>query len=147
MELGLKEKYINCRYCNEVVSSFAPICKKCGLEMTSEGIIELAEIEELTIDAKEDALRLNLISGFCLCYTIIGGIILFPLTNYVGLINSSFIVAFFYYLFALFKWQKKYSKIILQTDELFEAKINKRASIIVFFVSIFINFLFYWFGK
>ena len=41
-----ERKFANCRLCDTLVSSDNPICKNCGLEMSPQGIIELAEIEE-----------------------------------------------------------------------------------------------------
>ena len=53
-----KERFADCPLCNTPVSSNSPICKKCGLEMSSEGIIEMAEDKE-SRDCKTDCVTVH----------------------------------------------------------------------------------------
>jgi hypothetical protein len=51
------EKFIECRLCNHLVGSLNPICKNCGLEMSSEGIIDFAECEEICAEIEANKAR------------------------------------------------------------------------------------------
>lgn len=80
-----RERFIECRYCDHLVSSENPVCSNCGLEMTSEGITELAKLDESTREESYSRIKRSYILMFIalmsLFFTIIGGLMSYWIEN------------------------------------------------------------------
>jgi hypothetical protein len=133
-----EEKHIACRYCGGVVYSSQPACAKCGLEMTSQGIVELSEIEDKAFQALGDIYKLKMTSA------------LFPGFTIIGFILASIIeIKFFFYVYFLMGivavglnfigWNQKYSAVDFSPEDGEYIKTNKRQALTLFLGNLIIG--------
>lgn len=137
-----KERFADCPLCNTPVSSNSPICKKCGLEMSSEGIIEMAEdkesIEPVDNIDFSDIYNLRNLAFLSLAYNIFGYIF------YLGLelpffFKIYFWIGLFFYYSAYTSWNKKFSKQTLSYEDAVIVKKEKTISLLIFLCSTLIG--------
>lgn len=151
MEENLKifeEKFAECRLCNHLVSSSNPMCGKCGLETSSEGIIELAELEESVEDAERQgfwgiySLRILAIISFVM---ILFGALFLSL-GLSSIFKLYYWTGFFLYALAYFAWDKKYLRTTFGIEETELIAREKRISLIIFISSIILGTIIYIFS-
>lgn len=133
-----EEKFAECRLCNNLVSSLNPICKNCGLEMSREGIIELAEFDEIDEKIEREGFigiySLRVFSLMSLAMTIFGAFFFlsFGLSSFF---NLYFGAGLFFYLMTYFFWNKNYLKQKFGVEETQLIAKEKRLSLIIFTMS------------
>ena len=103
-----QERFIECRYCDHLVSSDNPICGNCGLEMSSQGIIELAELEDNESKDFDKIYRLTYLAVFNFTMVFLGIV-------YIFLGTQTFFKFFFWldivlYVIGYFLWKKTTSE-------------------------------------
>ena len=133
-----EEKHVPCRYCNGIVYASHPVCAKCGLEMTSEGVVELSEVENRTFGAADELYKLKLTSGFFLVFTIAGFafsymlelIIFFHLYFWMGIVTV---------FFNFTGWNRKYSTIDFTLEDSEMIKRTKREILGFFFCNLVVG--------
>lgn len=103
-----EEKFVECRFCDHLVSSENPICKHCGLEMSSEGIIELAEIEENESKDFDKIYRLTYLAVFNFTSVFVGIVYIF--LGVQTFFKFFFWLSLFLYVAGYFLWKKKTSE-------------------------------------
>jgi hypothetical protein len=136
------EKFIECRLCNHLVGSLNPTCKNCGLEMSSEGILELAEFEEIDEKIEKDGFigiySLRILAILSLAMTLFGAVFFlsFGLPSFFKLYFGT---GLFIYLAAYLSWNKKYLKQKFGTEETELIAKEKRLSLMIFTFSILIG--------
>jgi hypothetical protein len=140
VSIAPKEKFTNCRLCHNLVGSDNPICKTCGLEMSSEGIIELATIEEQENLGFDRIYDLKVLSIFSLLSTILG--YLFTLLFQSMEVNITFFfklyfwVGFLGYLPVYINWHQKHSKKRYSVEDAELIKSQKKQSLLIFSLSV-----------
>ncbi len=123
-----KESYIECRLCGNTISSSKPICRKCGLEISPEGVEELAQIKEQIFQAISDANSLKLIASMSLTYSLISICYYLLIGPQSVWFNLALWVSYVYFIVSFIRWHQKYSKIIFDADDLDEIQKDKRAA-------------------
>jgi hypothetical protein len=136
-----EEKHIECRLCGGIVYSQNPTCKKCGLEMSRNGIKDLAEME----DEKYVALsKVSMIKYSAINSHIFNALSLFYLSLNTGFFSKLFILfGFFIFIGNYSGWNQKYSKIEFSQEDKLEIKTAKQESLVIFAVSAVIGICIY----
>lgn len=135
-----KERYAECRLCGNTVSSSKPTCKKCGLETSPEGIENLAQIEEQTFKAINDANSLKLIATASLTFSS------FSIYYYIAIgpqsvwFNLALWVSYVYFIVSFIRWNRKYSKIIFDSNDIEKIQKDKRTALFLIICSMVISF-------
>jgi hypothetical protein len=120
-----KERYIDCPYCRHPISSYEPVCKKCGLEVNRAGIEELGEIEERISLALNDASRLKWLGSAALWYSFLGIFYFFAIDRQAVWFNVPLWVSYAYFIVSFVKWQRKYSGLIFEAEDLEKIRADK----------------------
>lgn len=135
-----KEKYAECRLCGTIVSSSKPVCQKCGLQTSSIGIEELAEIDDQISNALSDANSLILLASIAF-FLSIGNIFYFFLVDRNAVwFNLPLWISYLYFGISYLKWHKNYSKIIFNNCDFEEIKKAKKKSLIFIGYSMALGF-------
>jgi len=139
--IKFEENYVFCRFCNGIVYADQPICKKCGLGMSSEGITELAEIEEENIKALDAIYKLRQSSTIFLVMTIVGFLIaLIP--GFSFFFHLYFWVAISSIFLNFIGWNNKYSALNFAFDDTEMVKKKKREILLLFFGNLILGLAF-----
>lgn len=133
-----EEKHTFCRYCNGVVYASHPTCKKCGLEMSTQGVAELAEIESRNIKALEEIYKIKMTSVIFLPFTLIGFV-------FASMLDMKFFFHVYFWMgiisvfFAFLGWNQKYSLIdfTAEDDEIIQK--YKKEILILFFCNLIVG--------
>lgn len=131
----LKERYIECRLCGNTISSSKPICRECGLQASPEGVEELAQIEEQTFQAVNDANSLKLIASTSLTFS------MFSIYYYLAIgpqsvwFNLALWVSYVYFVVSFIRWHRKYSKIVFNANDFEKIQKDKRTAWILIICS------------
>ncbi len=138
-----EEKFAECRLCNHLVSSINPICKNCGLETSSEGIIELAEIDDLELEDEisklNDAFTLRVLAILSLLMMIFT--YLFSSLGIKSISNACFLFGEIIYIVGYISINRKLQKTKLSNQELQIIRKEKTFSLSIFLLSTFIGSL------
>lgn len=143
--LGLNEnqfeKFIECPICDHSVGSLNPICQNCGLEMSSEGIIEFAECEEIELEI--DKAKTTEIASFRSFAVIFSGSSLFLmfwifLTEIKPVPLFIFWISIFAFIVGFSVTSFQLSRKNLTLEEKLKIKKEKIISLSIFFFSILI---------
>lgn len=147
-----EEKFAECRLCNHLVGSFNPTCKSCGLEMSSEGIIELAEIKDYQDSLNEDNHNKNLdfadvfnlknLACLSLAFTIVGTVFSLS-TGFNLMFKVYFWLGLFFYVSFYISWNNKFSKAELSAEEMDIVKREKTISLLIFLSSSILGAIIY----
>lgn len=140
-----EERFAECRLCNHLVSSINPICKNCGLETSSEGIIELAELEESVENAEKQGFvgiySLRVFAIISLAMNLLGG--LFLSLGISSIFKLYYWIGFFLYAIAYFAWHKRYLKTKFGIEETKLIAREKRISLVIFTASTILGTIIY----
>ena len=135
-----KERYIECPYCFHPISSYKAICAKCGLEVSAEGVEELAQIEEQILDAVYDAGNLKSIASFAFGYSFFNLLYFFLIDREAIWLNVMLWGSYVYFIIAFVKWHQKYSKLVFEPDDLEKIRSDKRAALTFILYSVIVGF-------
>ncbi|MGI9054459.1 MAG: hypothetical protein ACR2F2_01520 [Pyrinomonadaceae bacterium] len=132
-----KESHIVCRLCGTIVHSNHPTCRKCGLEVSSEGIEELAEIEDKTLRAISEAENLKIIASFSIGFSL-GSIYYYYLIHPQAVwFNLPLWINYIYFAIAYIRWHRRYADMIFEETDLENIKSAKwNAFILILFSAI-----------
>lgn len=135
-----KVRYIDCPYCLHPISSSKAICPKCGLEVSAKGVEELAQIEEQISDAVNDAGNLKLIASFPFGYSFVNLIYFFAIDPQAIWLNIPLWGGYVYFAISFVKWQRKYSRLIFNPDDLEKIRRDKRGALTLIVCSMIVGF-------
>lgn len=134
-----KERYIDCPYCHYPISSYEPVCKKCGLEVNRAGIEELARIEEQISLALDGAGNLKILASIPFVFSFIN-LYYFWLDPQAVWLNVPFYASCGYFIVSFIKWHWKYSGIIFDPDDLEKIRNDKRVAVTLIAYSMIVGF-------
>ena len=139
--IKIEENYVFCSFCGGIVYADLPTCKKCGLGMSSEGVSDLAKIEEENTEALDRIYKLRQSSTVFLVLTGIGSL--------VALIPG---FSFFFYVYfwmaisniflGFVNWNNKYSTLNFAFEDIETIKQKKKEILFLFFVNLILGLAF-----
>lgn len=136
-----EENYVFCRFCGGIVYADHPNCKKCGLEMSSEGVTELAEIEEENVKSLDEIYKLRQTSSIFLLMTIAG--FLFSLMlGFSFFFHLYFWIAISSIFFNFVGWNNKYAGLNFAIEDIETVKQKKREILFLFFGNLILGLAF-----
>ena len=136
-----EEIYAFCRYCDGIVYANQPICKKCGLEMSSEGIFELAEIEEVNVKALDEIYKLRQSATIFLLMTIVGFLIaLIP--GFSFFFHLYFWIAISSIFFNFIGWNNRYVALNFAIEDIKTVEQKKKEILLLFLGNLILGLAF-----
>ena len=135
-----KERYIECPYCHHLISSYEATCRKCGLQADRAGIEELAGIEEQISLAIHDANRLKWAGLSAFLYSFLGVIYFFAIDRQAVWFNLPLWVSYVYFIVSFVKWQRKYSELIFEPEDLENIRNDKKVAWTLIIYSAIVGF-------
>ncbi|HEY0658617.1 MAG TPA: hypothetical protein VGD05_09085 [Pyrinomonadaceae bacterium] len=139
--IKIEENYVFCRFCGGIVYANQPTCKKCGLGMSSDGICDLAKIEEENTEALDHIYKLKQLSTIFLAMTVMGFLIaLIP--EFSFFFHIYFWVAISNVFLGFVGWNNKYSALNFNFEDIETIKQKKREILFLFFVNLILGLAF-----
>jgi RNA polymerase subunit RPABC4/transcription elongation factor Spt4 len=142
-----KTKNIECVFCETAISSDNPICKKCGAEMTSEGIESLAVLAEKSIEAKDKATALLKHAFEIVIYAISIPVFGYIFGEVFYWLYIFYVVSSILFFRSLVNWNKNYTDSILISDDFIEANDQQKNAVLVFVTSVIVVLTAIFFNK
>jgi hypothetical protein len=140
-----KERFIPCTNCNHPVSSILPTCERCGLEMSGDGIDDLARTEEAKTLAIEKAIELKRGAVLFLLYSIFVSFFFSKNVEYSRLfLLGLWIIALGVFISNLIRWNQNHSQKHFEFDLLEEAKKEKKRALFIFMSAVCFTALCVW---
>lgn len=139
--IKLEESYVFCGFCGGMVYADQPICKKCGLEMSSAGVADLAKMEEGNIKALDEIYKLRQISTISLIITIAGFLITLAL-GFNFFFHLYFWMAIANIFFGFVGWNNKYATLNFAFEDIEMIKKKKKEILFLFFVNLILGLAF-----
>jgi len=131
-----KERFYPCPHCSFSISSNLPKCKRCGLEVSADGVDELARTEAAKIAAITDAKHLKGISFLFALLSMGANYVLTGNSIFVLFLLESWMFGLCAFIWKLGRWHQNHSQSYFELDILEEAKKEKKKAIIIFLFSL-----------
>lgn len=126
----VKDRYIKCPNCSNIIKSSVPVCSKCGLMASEEGVHELAVIDDRNFVANSAADDLLLYSAAPFSLLAVSYVLsrFVPEFGVTPLFASAVALIMFWWKFV--RWNRLYSEIQYPDELHAEAKLKiKKAAI------------------
>jgi hypothetical protein len=133
------DKHASCRLCDGIVYANNPVCRKCGLPMSFEGVVESSGVRDNYVEAINQLHHIKQISIFFIGFTPIGFVASYLLGIFF-FFDLYFGLGAFSVFFGLMGWHRKYSKIEFSNEDFQLIKKYKKIAWMCLLVNLFVGF-------